>query len=258
MGVATSHLDPLKEVKMSKQNEIDYVQNMSKVLSVEETEVWRALLYKPWNESRASRYFLDFGQILQLVPPPPARVLDLGVGPGWTSIFLARCGYAVLGLDIAPDMVRIATENAPADLPVNFVCHDYEADLPAADYDVVLIYDALHHSADEGAVIRNVYKALRGSGIFITAEPGVGHSTQPGSVEAVKRFGTTEKDMEFDRQLPLMRKAGFTEVRQYVRLSQLPLVPVNFDAAAAQSTQFSGLAIHTTKRGLTSIIVAVK
>jgi hypothetical protein len=64
--------------------------------------------------------------------------------------------------------------------------------------------------------------------------------------------------MEFERQLPLMRKAGFTEVRQYLRLSELPLVPVNFDAAATQSAQFWGLALHTTKRGLTSIIVATK
>jgi SAM-dependent methyltransferase len=247
-----------KEVNMSKQNEIDYVQNMSKVLGADEAEVRRALLYKPWNESRTSRYFLDFGQILQLLPPPPARVLDLGVGPGWTSIFLARCGYVVLGLDIAPDMVRIAAENASPELPLNFVCYDYQADLPAEDYDAVLVYDALHHSMDEGAVIRNVYKALGRGGMFITAEPGVGHSSQPGSVDAVKKFGTTEKDMEFARQLPLMRKAGVTEVRQYLRLSELSLVPVNFDAAAAQSAQFSSFALHTTKRGLTSIIVAAK
>jgi SAM-dependent methyltransferase len=243
---------------MSKQDEINYVQNMSKVLAVDQAEVWRALLYKPWNESRAYRYFLDFGQILQLLPPPTARVLDLGVGPGWTSIFLARCGYTVLGLDISPDMVQIAAENATAELSVSFLCHDYEADLPAEDYDAVVVYDALHHSADEQAVIRNAYKALRKGGIFITAEPGVGHSRQPGSVEAAKRFGTTEKDMEFERQLPLMQKVGFTAVRQYLRLSELPMLPVNLDAAADQSAQFSGLAFHTTKRGLTSIVVAVK
>jgi len=67
--------------------------------------------------------------------------------------------------------------------------------LPAEGFDVVLIYDALHHAADEGAVIRNAYKALREGGVFITAEPGTGHSIQPGSLEAARRFGTAEKDM---------------------------------------------------------------
>jgi hypothetical protein len=74
----------------------------------------------------------------------------------------------------------------------------------------------------------------------------------------VRRFGTAEKDMEFERQFPLMRHAGFTKVRQYLRLSELPLVPVNSDAAAEQLTQFSGLAIQTTRKGLTSIVVALK
>jgi len=247
-----------EEAKVSKENEINYVQNMSKVLAVDEIEVRRALLNKPWNVPRASRYFLDFGQILQLLPPVPARVLDLGVGPGWTSIFLARCGYVMLGLDIAPDMVRIAADNVPPGLSVNFSCCDYEADLPAEGFDAVLIYDALHHATDEGAVIRNAYKALREGGMFITAEPGAGHSVQPGSLEAARKFGTTEKDMEFERQQPLMRKAGFREVRQYLRLSELPLVPVNTDAAAEQLAQFSGLVVQTTQRGLTSVIVAVK
>jgi SAM-dependent methyltransferase len=248
----------LKEANVSKENEIQYVQNMSKVLAVDESQVRHALLNKPWNVPRASRYFLDFGQILQLIPPIPAKVLDLGVGPGWTSIFLARCGYEVLGLDIAPDMVRIAADNASPGLSVNFLCCDYETDLPAEGFDAVLIYDALHHATDEGAVIRNAYKALREGGIFITAEPGAGHSIQSGSLEAARKFGTTEKDMEFERQLPLMRNAGFREVRQYLRLSELPLVPINSDAAAEQLTQFSGLAVHTTQRGLTSVIVAVK
>jgi 2-polyprenyl-3-methyl-5-hydroxy-6-metoxy-1,4-benzoquinol methylase len=207
---------------------------------------------------RASRYFLDFGQILQLLPPVPARVLDLGVGPGWTSIFLARCGYAVLGLDIAPDMVQIAADNVPPGLSVNFSCCDYEEALPEEGFDAVLIYDALHHASREEAVIRNAYKALREDGIFITAEPGAGHSVQPGSLEAARKFGTTEKDMEFERQQPLMWQAGFREVRQYLRLSELPLVPVNSDAAVKQLTQFSGLAVQTTQRGLTSVIVAVK
>jgi SAM-dependent methyltransferase len=243
---------------MSQQEEIDYVRNMEKVLEVDKSEVWRGLLGKPWNDQRAARYFLDFGQILQLLPPWPARILDLGVGAGWTSIFLARCGYTVLGLDIAPDMLQMARQNASDDLPLQFLCHDYEKALPALNFDAVLIYDALHHASDERAVIRNVFSALRVGGILITAEPGAGHSQQSYSLQAIERFGTNEKDMEYNRQLSLMKSAGFAEVRQYLRLSELPLVPVNLDAAAGQFVQVRSLASNTITLGLTSIVVAVK
>jgi 2-polyprenyl-3-methyl-5-hydroxy-6-metoxy-1,4-benzoquinol methylase len=110
---------------MSKQEEIHYISNMERVLGLNREVVRNALKSKPWNERSASRYFLDFGEILGLLTSPPARILDLGVGPGWTSIFLARCGYSVLGLDIAPDMVQTASENAPPELAVQFLSHDY-------------------------------------------------------------------------------------------------------------------------------------
>jgi SAM-dependent methyltransferase len=243
---------------MSKRDEIDYVRNIAKVLSVDDAQVLRSLSEKPWNDAKASRYFFDFSQILSLLPPPPGQVLDLGVGPGWSSIFLARCGYSVLGLDIAPDMVRIASENIPTGLSVQFLCHDYELSFPADGFDAVLIYDALHHACDAGAVIRNAHGALRNGGIFVTIEPGRGHSKGPESLQAVARFGTTEKDMEFKRQVPLMRSAGFREVRQYLRLSELPLVAVNRDAGTRQVAQALNLAINTMIRGLSSIVVAVK
>jgi hypothetical protein len=47
-------------------------------------------------------------------------------------------------------------------------------------------------------------------------------------------------------------------VRQYFRLSELPLVPVNLDAAAGQFVQVRSLASNTITLGLTSIVVAVK
>jgi 2-polyprenyl-3-methyl-5-hydroxy-6-metoxy-1,4-benzoquinol methylase len=102
---------------MSKQEEIHYISNMERVFGRNREVVRNALKSKPWNERSASRYFLDFGEILGLLPSPPARILDLGVGPGWTSIFLARCGYSVLGLDIAPDMVHRLLHQPSGELP---------------------------------------------------------------------------------------------------------------------------------------------
>jgi len=242
----------------TKESEIGYVESMKRILSVSDDEITRELSGKPWNDAHAARYFMDFAQILALLPRCPARILDLGVGPGWTSIFLGKCGYSVLGLDIAPDMIRIANANLPIGIDVTFLCHDYEFPVAQAPFDAVLIYDALHHAYNEGAVISTAHAALCKGGVLLTIEPGFGHSTSADSISVMQRFGTTEKDMEFARQYRIMRAVGFAEVRQYLRLAELQIAPVNGDVGATQGEYFSALRHQTLTADFTSIVVAIK
>ena len=48
-----------------------------------------------------------------LIAEPPARVLDAGCGTGRVAIRLAELGYAVVGVDIDPTMLREARAEAP-------------------------------------------------------------------------------------------------------------------------------------------------
>ena len=245
---------------MSKPAEIAYVEQMATVLKVESAEISRFLRGKPFTDERRAFYLMDMGQLLRLIPPPPLRVLDLGVGPGWTSRFLAQSGYEVLGLDICADMIDLARAGNEMVSNPAYAVRDYEDSIDDfGRFDVVTIYDALHHAVDESKVIHNAYRVLKAGGLFITAEPGAGHSTTETTRRDVARFGTTEKDMEFDRQLPIMKAAGFSDVRQYYRLSELPLERVDTaEGNKMQAQHLFALDHHTVKCGFTSIVVAVK
>jgi SAM-dependent methyltransferase len=169
----------------------------------------------------------------------------------------AAAGYDVIGLDLCPDMIRLANQDIGAASNLRFLVHDYEDSIDLGRFDVVVIYDALHHAIIPGAVVQNVYQALRDGGVFVTAEPGAGHSRTDGSIQAIQRFGTTEEDMPFSYQRRLMMDAGFREVHQFLRLSELPLVSLD-KASGKQAAHFSALTHNTEHAGFTSFVAATK
>ena len=159
---------------------------------------------------------MDAAQIMSFLPPVPAKVLDVGVGSGWTSELFAKAGYEVTGIDISPDMIALAKRR---DCSAQFLVSDYEVGPIHGKFDAAVIYDALHHADNEYLVIKNVFDALVPGGIFITIEPGRGHSTATYSLDAVAKFGTTEKDMPYSLQKKHMVRAGFSSVSQHPRAS---------------------------------------
>lgn len=244
---------------MTKIHEINYVDNVANTLNVPVEEFKNYLLRKPFSDERRGWYLMDIGQILKHLPQPPARLLDIGVGPGWTSKIAALSGYEVVGVDIAPSMIELAKLNCRGLDNIEFHVCDYEAEMNLGSFDCAMIYDALHHSTDEQKVINNTYNALKNGGLLITIEPGSGHSQTCETIDAIKKYGTTEKDMPFDLQKLLMRNAGFSEIRQYYRLSSLPLENTASEGQMnKQKEHFHTLSINTRTQGFTSVVVAVK
>lgn len=76
----------------------------------------------------------------RLLPAEPARVLDVGCGPGVLSLLVAELGHQVTGLDIAPRMLEVAARRAhDHGAHLELVEGDAEApDLPAGAFDVVI------------------------------------------------------------------------------------------------------------------------
>jgi SAM-dependent methyltransferase len=195
---------------MAKTGEIDYLKNLGPAGV-------RHAVDKPFSDAGCARYLAEMGALLALLPPPPARLLDLGCGTGWTSVFFARAGYDVTGVDLAPDMIAHAEDNgvrAGVD-GLAFVVCDYE-ELPfRGEFDAAVFFDALHHAVDEEAALTGAWRALRTGGVCVTSEPGEGHHLSPEAREAVRRYNVTEKEMAPRHIIDVGRRVGFRRGRVY-------------------------------------------
>ncbi|MFF4269428.1 class I SAM-dependent methyltransferase [Streptomyces sp. NPDC001536] len=105
----------------------------------------------------------------RLLPPAPARVLDVGGGTGVHAEWLARDGYAVELVDPVP----LHVEQAARIPGVTARLGDARA-LPAADtaHDVVLLLGPLYHlpeRADRVRALTEAHRAVRPGGLVVAA-----------------------------------------------------------------------------------------
>jgi SAM-dependent methyltransferase len=188
---------------MSKQGEIEYADRIG--------DAGRAHLRgKPFSDSSCSTLLFSMAAVIGALPRPPADVLDCGVGGGWTSRFLARAGYRVVGIDIAPKMIELAEEDRLADglQNLSFQVAEYETLAFKEQFDAVLFFDCLHHAADERAAIASAARALRPGGVLVTHEPGEGHAKNATSKDAMAKWDVTEKDLPPNLIISLGEAAG--------------------------------------------------
>lgn len=158
----------------------------------------------------------DIAAVFTLLPHPPAKLIDLGCGSGWTSHFYALSGYDVTGIDISRDAVKAAKEHfVKPGLKLNYKCADYDELKYKDAFDAAVFFDSLHHAEDEVAALKATYRTLKPGGIIILCEPGVGHSKSPSSIEAMEKYGVNERDMPPKLSRKALKKAGFTNIKVY-------------------------------------------
>lgn len=189
-----------------KQGEREYYRNIGE-------DGLRHALGKPFTDVKCGEYLADIAVMMSLFPPPPARGLDLGCGTGWTSSFLARRGYEIIGADISPEAIQAARERCEQDGFTNlqFLCADYEELHFREEFDFALFYDSLHHAEDERLAMQKAFEALKPGGCLLTFEPGVGHHLAETSRNAVEQYHVHEKEMPPSRIIHLARQVGFTQ-----------------------------------------------
>jgi len=109
-----------------------------------------------------------------------AVVADVGAGHGASTILMAEAfpRSTFVGSDYHEASVLVARRRA-ADAGlgdrVSFQTHD-AMDLPAAEFDLVTMFDCLHDMGDPVAAARVVRRSLRPGGAFLLVEPAAGDS----------------------------------------------------------------------------------
>ncbi|MCC6792836.1 MAG: methyltransferase domain-containing protein [Thermomicrobiales bacterium] len=115
---------------------------------------------------------------------PPARVADLGVGHGWSSIAIARAYPMALvdGFDLDPDSVTAARANAAAaGLADRVRFHLRDAGDPelAGSYDIAFAFECVHDMANPVAALTAMRRLVTPGGIVLVVDEKAAESFTP-------------------------------------------------------------------------------
>ncbi|MHA7985954.1 class I SAM-dependent methyltransferase [Rathayibacter sp. CAU 1779] len=106
--------------------------------------------------------------LLQVLPPAPARVVDIGCGTGTLTRLLTDAGYSVDGLDFSPEMVRRAREKVPE--AAFWIGDAASPPLHPGAYDVVLSRHVLWAMTDPARALSRWVDLLTRDGMLVLVE----------------------------------------------------------------------------------------
>ena len=160
--------------------------------------------------------------LLEVLPPGPRRVADLGCGDGRLAALVLGARPTVtevVAVDVSPPMLAKARDRFAVDDRVRVMEWDLADDLgPLGDFDLVVSGFAIHHLDDhrKRSLLAEVARRLRPSGVFANLE--VVASATPELHAAFRAaVGRKEDDPEdqlvdVETQLGWMREAGLAQV----------------------------------------------
>lgn len=122
---------------------------------------------------RAAHYMTYSTQVIELLPPPPLEILDVGCGDGKIANLLVKRGDSVTGIDISEKAIAFAKFLVPeATFLVANVIQENNG-LTTQNFDAVILNAVLEHihPGDRDQMLKQVHDLLRNTGVFILSVP---------------------------------------------------------------------------------------
>jgi SAM-dependent methyltransferase len=117
---------------------------------------------------------LTYGRLWHLVaevlPSPPAQVIDIGCGTGALALAMAQAGHDVTAIDPDPSAIELAERSAHHARPGRLAYHRSDVATFVADeagFDVVVTSRTLHHVHDPAAALEQFHRWLRPGGQLV-------------------------------------------------------------------------------------------
>lgn len=101
------------------------------------------------------------------------KIADIGSGLGEAAIYFAKHGAEVTAIDLSPEMVKLAVENAKQrGLHIEgFACPAESLTLPENHYDVAYAGNLIHHVQDKDTFYKGIHRILKPGGLFVAWDP---------------------------------------------------------------------------------------
>lgn len=147
-----------------------------------------------------------FSRELRRHVPPPATILDYGCGSGAMSLFVAKMGYKVVGMDASPHMIEVAQmRRAECGIDNARFLTIEPTSCPAEpeSFDAVICSSVIEYVEKDIALVVRLVHCLKEGGVLLVSFPHSG--SLQGGVEDLfkKRFGLLEgrkDDLLFSRR----------------------------------------------------------
>jgi SAM-dependent methyltransferase len=108
--------------------------------------------------------------LLRQLAPRCERILDIGCGAGAFTRLLARRAHHVTGVDLSPQMLRLAAQRAADVANVHFLVGDVlDLQYPAGSFDAITAVAVLHHLPLE-PVLQRLKVWLRPGGAVVVLD----------------------------------------------------------------------------------------
>jgi len=152
---------------------------------------------------------------------PDSVVLDVGCGTGSLALRLAPSAGHVHGLDLSPEMIRIARGKAAAAgaPPVTFHIGPFDDSftaLPDGSVDLLSACSLLHLVDDRAAALARAVRLLKPGGVFVTSTVCLGETWIPyGPMITVARWLGKAPEVTIFKKATLaedLRRAGLVDV----------------------------------------------